>query len=186
MLDLYMTVFSVLCVVHLTGDKSVFNWFYKKTKQYFILSYIHICGIFAAKHDVLWTSLVKANEWRFIFCCSFCWSHLCSSRCPGWPHSAAEPWMSSQPWCWYPDPGSISQAEQHRNKLLFIRPVHDGVKNCVSVRLTVSPGRGLSLPPSAEALASWISFSRPRTIDRAFSISNGPHASWACTHTHVG
>lgn len=45
--------------------------------------------------------------------------------------------------------------------------------------LTVSPGRGLSLPSAAEALASCMSLSSPRTIVRALSISRGPHASWA-------
>lgn len=44
---------------------------------------------------------------------------------------------------------------------------------------TVSPGRGLSFPSAAAALASCISFSKPLTAFRALSISKGPQASWA-------
>lgn len=43
--------------------------------------------------------------------------------------------------------------------------------------LTVSPGRGLSLPSRAAALASCKSLSRLCTRPSAESISRGPHAS---------
>lgn len=46
--------------------------------------------------------------------------------------------------------------------------------------LTVSPGRGLSLPSLAAALASCRSLSRLCTKPRAESISRGPQASCAC------
>lgn len=124
----------------------------------------------------------------FVHMC-LCSAHLCSSHCPGWPHSEAEQWLSSQPWCCYQDPGCISQAKfKKKQRFSSCHEVEvwfaaiTGWWHVCECR-TVSPGSGLSFPASAEALASCMSFSRPLTIDRALSISKGPHASCACEMT---
>ena len=47
-------------------------------------------------------------------------------------------------------------------------------------KLTVSPGRGMSLPSFAVILIWFKSSSRALIMSSALSISRAPHASWAC------
>ena len=46
--------------------------------------------------------------------------YLCSSRGPGWLHSATGRWQSSQTWCWTPGPGNTSPAEEHQQESMII------------------------------------------------------------------
>lgn len=129
-------------------------------------------------------------------------TYLHNSHCPGQPLPAAGQWQSSLLWCCYPGPGHISPSRDEGgvsggsekkemgrlsgeksdsfNEVFSSSGAQVGRKSSgfeEEQGLTVSPGKGLSLPSRAAAFTSCRSLSRFCTTLSAESISKGPHAS---------